>query len=116
MALVSVKNKYQVVIPQKVREKIRLRVGDLLEARVERGKDHLHAEGGCAPRRLRKCGKPSTSKAGCFWKISIIPHCGPKKYDEALDLWQARVSRNGRSYFTLEDEEYRLHNVKPHPK
>ncbi len=38
MALVSVKNKYQVVIPQKVREKIRLRVGDLLEASVERGK------------------------------------------------------------------------------
>jgi len=38
MALVAVKNKYQVVIPQKVRERIRLRVGDLLEAGVERGK------------------------------------------------------------------------------
>lgn len=38
MALVSVKKKYQVVIPQKVREKIRLKVGDLLEASVERGK------------------------------------------------------------------------------
>ncbi len=38
MALVSVKNKYQVVIPRKVREKIRLHVGDLLEASVERGK------------------------------------------------------------------------------
>ncbi len=38
MTLVSVKNKYQVVIPQKIREKIRLRVGDLLEAGVERGK------------------------------------------------------------------------------
>ncbi len=38
MPLVAVKNKYQVVIPRKVRERIRLRVGDLLEARVERGK------------------------------------------------------------------------------
>ena len=38
MALVAVKNKYQVVIPQKVREQIGLSVGDLLEARVERGK------------------------------------------------------------------------------
>lgn len=38
MALVAVKNKYQVVIPQKIRERIRLRVGDLLEASVERGK------------------------------------------------------------------------------
>jgi AbrB family looped-hinge helix DNA binding protein len=38
MALVVVKNKYQVVIPQKVREKIPLHVGDLLEAKAERGK------------------------------------------------------------------------------
>ena len=38
MALVAVKNKYQVVVPQKVREKIPLQVGDLLEARAERGK------------------------------------------------------------------------------
>jgi AbrB family looped-hinge helix DNA binding protein len=37
MVLVAVKNKYQVVIPRKVREKIPLKVGDLLEARAERG-------------------------------------------------------------------------------
>lgn len=38
MALVSVKNKFQVVIPQNIRERIGINVGDLLEARVERGK------------------------------------------------------------------------------
>ncbi len=38
MALVSVKNKYQVVIPLNVRKKIGLNVGDLLEASVERGR------------------------------------------------------------------------------
>jgi AbrB family looped-hinge helix DNA binding protein len=38
MSLVSVKNKFQVVIPQSVREQIGLNVGDLLEAGVERGK------------------------------------------------------------------------------
>lgn len=38
MALVFVKKKYQVVIPELVRRKIRLQVGDLLEARAERGK------------------------------------------------------------------------------
>ncbi|MGO9227676.1 MAG: AbrB/MazE/SpoVT family DNA-binding domain-containing protein [Bryobacteraceae bacterium] len=38
MALVSVKNKFQVVIPQSVREQIGLNIGDLLEASVERGK------------------------------------------------------------------------------
>jgi AbrB family looped-hinge helix DNA binding protein len=38
MALVSVNSKYQVVIPQNVREKIGLNVGDLLEAKAERGR------------------------------------------------------------------------------
>lgn len=38
MPLVTVKNKYQVVIPQSLRDEIRLNVGDLLEAKVERGK------------------------------------------------------------------------------
>jgi len=38
VAVVSVKSKYQVVIPRHVREKIGLNVGDLLEAKAERGK------------------------------------------------------------------------------
>jgi bifunctional DNA-binding transcriptional regulator/antitoxin component of YhaV-PrlF toxin-antitoxin module len=38
MGLVTVKNKYQVVIPLNVRKKIRVNVGDLLEAGVDRGK------------------------------------------------------------------------------
>ena len=38
MSIVTVKNKYQVVIPQGLRKKIGLNVGDLLEARIERGK------------------------------------------------------------------------------
>jgi AbrB family looped-hinge helix DNA binding protein len=38
MALVSVKNKYQVVIPRDVREAVGVEVGDLLEAKAEAGK------------------------------------------------------------------------------
>ena len=38
MAVVTVKNKFQVVIPQRVREQVGVNIGDLLEARVERGK------------------------------------------------------------------------------
>ena len=38
MSLVKVKPKYQVLIPPGVREKAGVRVGDLLEATVERGK------------------------------------------------------------------------------
>ncbi len=38
MAIVTVKNKYQVVIPRSVREKVAVNVGDLFEANVERGR------------------------------------------------------------------------------
>ncbi len=38
MSIITVKNKYQVVIPQSVREQIGVAVGDLLEAKVERGR------------------------------------------------------------------------------
>src|ERR1035438_6389429 len=38
MAIVTVKNKYQVVIPQAIREKLGISRGDVLEAKVERGR------------------------------------------------------------------------------
>ena len=38
MAIVTVKNKYQVVIPQAVRKQLGINRGDVLEAKVERGK------------------------------------------------------------------------------
>ena len=38
MAIVTVKNKYQVVIPQRVREVIGVSVGDVLEAKAENGR------------------------------------------------------------------------------
>lgn len=38
MALVAVKNKYQIVIPRDIRQAVGVEVGDLLEAKVEAGK------------------------------------------------------------------------------
>ena len=38
MALVAVKNKYQIVIPRDVRKAVGVEIGDLLEANVEAGK------------------------------------------------------------------------------
>ena len=38
MSLVTVKNKFQVVIPQQVRKEIGVTVGDIFEAKVERGR------------------------------------------------------------------------------
>ena len=44
------------------------------------------------------------------------PSLRAKRYDEALGLWQARVNRNWRFYFTLKGDEYHLHDIRPHPK
>ena len=38
MEIVAVKNKFQIVIPQHIREQVRVEIGDLLEANVENGK------------------------------------------------------------------------------
>jgi AbrB family looped-hinge helix DNA binding protein len=38
MDTVAVKTKFQIVIPQRIRKQVGVDVGDLLEARVERGK------------------------------------------------------------------------------
>lgn len=38
MSIVTVKNKYQIVIPQNIREQVGIVVGDYLEAIVEKGR------------------------------------------------------------------------------
>jgi mRNA interferase RelE/StbE len=44
------------------------------------------------------------------------PSLHAKKYDEARDLWQARVTRDWRFYFKIVDDTYRLEDIKKHPK
>lgn len=44
------------------------------------------------------------------------PSLRAKKYDEAKDLWQARVSGGWRFYFTIEGDIYVLHSIRAHPK
>jgi hypothetical protein len=44
------------------------------------------------------------------------PSLRAKKYDESTSLWQTRVNRSWRFYFTIEGEEYHLHDLKTHPK
>jgi mRNA interferase RelE/StbE len=39
-----------------------------------------------------------------------------KKYDESKNIWQARVNRDWRFYFTIQDDIYRIEDVIPHPK
>jgi len=44
------------------------------------------------------------------------PSLRAKKYDEARDIWQARVTRDWRFYFTIKGDTYHLHTIIAHPK
>ena len=46
----------------------------------------------------------------------LHPSLRAKKFDETSDLWQARVNRDWRFYFTIDGSEYHLHDITPHPK
>ena len=72
MEVVTIKNKFQIVIPQRIREQAKLDIGDILEARVENGKitftpksliDRHLAEGLNDAKRGRTHGPYATAKA-----------------------------------------------------
>jgi len=44
------------------------------------------------------------------------PSLRAKKYDEARDIWQARINSGWRFYFKIEEDVYYLLDVIPHPK
>jgi mRNA interferase RelE/StbE len=44
------------------------------------------------------------------------PSLRAKKYYEARGVWQARVNRDWRFYFTIERDVYTIVGLKPHPK
>lgn len=44
------------------------------------------------------------------------PSLHAKKYNEVDDVWQARVDKNIRFYFKIQEEIYLLIDIKNHPK
>lgn len=44
------------------------------------------------------------------------PSLRAKKYDEARGRWQARVTKDWRFYFAIEEDTYRIIKLIPHPK
>lgn len=44
------------------------------------------------------------------------PSLRAKKYNESIDLWQARVNRDWRFYFRIESDTYVIVRIVPHPK
>ncbi len=43
------------------------------------------------------------------------PSLRAKKYDEARDIWQARVTRGWRFYFQIEGDTYKILTIIKHP-
>jgi mRNA-degrading endonuclease RelE of RelBE toxin-antitoxin system len=44
------------------------------------------------------------------------PSLNAKKYHEARDLWQGRITREYRFYFSIEGETYWILAITKHPK
>ena len=44
------------------------------------------------------------------------PSLHAKKFDEANDIWQARINRDWRFYCTIKDDTYTIISIIPHPK
>ncbi len=65
---------------------------------------------------------PATVRKAFFKQVVLLasnlhhPSLRAKKYDESQDLWQARVNRDWRFYFTIADDTYQIEKIIPHPK
>ena len=56
-------------------------------------------------------------KQARFFLVNLQhPSLRAKKYDERRGIWQARVNRDWRFYFVIQDDTYCLIDVIPHPK
>lgn len=66
-----------------------------------------------APAEVRKA---FDKQSGLLLQNLNHPSLRAKKYSEPLGLWQARVNRDWRFYFTVEGDTYHLHEITSHPK
>ncbi len=65
------------------------------------------------PKNLQKAADKQFSLLS---KNFMHPSLRAKKYDEAENVWQARISRSYRFYFTIEKDAYRILTIMKHPR
>jgi len=75
------------------------------------------------PQFERNYAKASQKVQRAFDKQSFLllqnlhhPSLRAKKYDESRGLWQARVNKDWRFYFLIQNDGYLIVNIIPHPK
>ena len=54
-------------------------------------------------------------KLALFLRDYRHPSLNAKKYDRKRSIWQVRVSKGWRFYFTIEGDNYNLIDLIPHP-
>jgi hypothetical protein len=65
---------------------------------------------------------PAAVRKAFFKQVRLLerdlrhPSLHAKKYDEALDRWQARVNRDWRFYFNIVGDTYVVRDIIKHPK
>jgi mRNA-degrading endonuclease RelE of RelBE toxin-antitoxin system len=74
---------------------------------------HFVREYSKAPRKIRQA---FDKQSALLLQNLQHPSLRAKKYDEANNLWQARVNRDWRFYFTIEEDAYIIASIIRHPK
>jgi len=65
---------------------------------------------------------PSLVRKQCEKQLALLvrnlrhPSLKAKKYDEARNIWQARINQGWRFYFLIENDSYYLLDLMAHPK
>ncbi|MDO8524027.1 MAG: hypothetical protein Q7R99_00175 [bacterium] len=60
--------------------------------------------------------KKFDKQLGHLLKDVSYPSLQVKKYDKQKDIWQARVDKNYRFYFLIQNDLYILLDIRDHPK
>ena len=78
---------------------------------------------GYLPRALNALDEaPEEVRRAFFKQVRLLseniqhPSLHAKKYDEAKDIWQARVNLSWRFYFNISGGAYIIRDIIPHPK
>lgn len=64
----------------------------------------------------QKIQKAFDKQARLLAENLLHPSLHAKKFSEAEDLWQARVTKAWRFYFKIDDDTYIITRIVPHPK
>jgi hypothetical protein len=86
-------------------------------ARRRRGQRDCPDARNCDANDAQLVSPPASAAARRFLaQSSRHPAFRAKKYNDAENIWQARVNRDWRFHFEIETDGYLIYDLTPHPK